>query len=348
MSEILRPIAILVMIAGCALFIVQGKLAFGASASDIKPAGRAVAELIRSRDGAALERKFTPQMAAAVPIGPLQQLLNDTITTDNPLGARIKESIDRTNGLVTYTAEHAWRQGQDLAIIVNFVPGSGGKITGLRLKVVPAGELLPDPHAGYQLKAHLRLPFEPGNTWFVFWGGDTRALNYHVDYPDQRHAYDILIMRDGSSHDGDGTKLDQYYAWGKHIVAPADGTIIETENGLPDNPIGVMDPSHAAGNHVVIDLGNGEYAMIAHMQHGSIQVKRGDRVATGQWLGLCGNSGNTSEPHIHIHVQDKPQLFKPGVHGLPVEFRDFVRNGKTIEIGSPVKGDEIAAAALSH
>lgn len=310
--------------------------------TDTTAEGRSVAELIRSRDGAALERKFTPDMAAAVPIGPLQQLLDDTITKDSPLGDRVKESTDTANGFATYTAEHVWRRGQDLAIVIAFVK-DGGKIAGLNLKVVPADALPPDPHAGYRLKAHLRLPFEPGNTWTVVWGGDTRALNYHVDYPDQRHAYDILIARNGVTHDGDGTQLDQYYAWGKRVTAPASGAVIEVVDDLPDNKPGIRDPLHAAGNHVELDLGNHEYAMLAHMQRGSIRVKPGDRVAPGQWLGLCGNSGNTSEPHVHFHVQDASPLFKPGVYGLPATFRDFVLNGKPVAEGAPIRGDKIAA-----
>ena len=64
-----------------------------------------------------------------------------------------------------------------------------------------------------------------------------------------------------------------------------------------------------AGNHVVLDLGNGEYALLAHLQRGSVRVEAGDRVRAGDVLGLTGNSGNSSEPHLHFHVQDRPGLF---------------------------------------
>jgi len=309
---------------------------------EIETAGRAVAELVRARDGAALEQKFTPEMAAAVPLDSLQKLLDETITADSPLGARVKETSDTSHGFAHYEAEHAWRQGQDLAIIVDFAKGDG-KIAGLRLKTVPAGEPGPDPYGGYRMKAHLRLPFEPGTTWFVVWGGDTRAQNYHVDYPDQRHAFDILVKQVGSSHAGDGTHLTDYYAYGKRLLSPAAGTVVEVENGLPDNPIGVTDPNHATGNHVLLDLGHGEYLLMAHMQPGSIRVKAGDHVKSGQWIGLCGNSGNTSEPHLHIHVQDKPGVLKPGVYGLPATFYGYIDNGQPVTKGAPVRGDEIAA-----
>ena len=128
--------------------------------------------------------------------------------------------------------------------------------------------------------------------------------------PDQRHAWDILVWRNGGTHRGDGKRLTDYWAFGRPILAPAPARVIEAVDGLPDNVPGHMDPQHAAGNHVVLDLGHGEYALIAHLRHGSVAVKVGDRVRTGQLLGRCGNSGNTSEPHVHFHVQDGPTLFR--------------------------------------
>ena len=330
-----------VVLFAAALVSAMSLSAFAAP-SEVVTQGRAVAELVRTRNGAALEQRFTPEMAAAVPLAAIQKLLDETITPNSPLGARMKETSDASGAFAHYEAEHAWRQGQDLAIIIDFEK-TAGKIAGLHLKTVPAGELAPDPHRDYRMTAHLRLPFEPGATWFVVWGGDTRAQNYHVDYPDQRHAYDILIKRDGSSHAGDGSRLSDYYAYGKRLLAPAAGTIVEAENGLPDNPIGVMDPNHATGNHVLLDLGHGEYLLMAHMQPGSVRVKAGDHLKAGQWIGLCGNSGNSSEPHLHIHVQDKPGVLKPGVYGLPATFYGYIDNGQPVAKGAPVRGDEIAA-----
>ena len=111
---------------------------------------------------------------------------------------------------------------------------------------------------------------------------------------------------------------------------------------LPDNAPGHMDSEHAAGNHVVLDLGHGEYALIAHLERGSVVVKVGDRVRTGQLLGRCGNSGNTSEPHVHIHVQDGPILFL--YKGLPVEFSDYFADGKRVAHGIPLQGQFVRNA----
>jgi murein DD-endopeptidase MepM/ murein hydrolase activator NlpD len=60
------------------------------------------------------------------------------------------------------------------------------------------------------------------------------------------------------------------------------------------------------GNYVIIDHGNGEYSFLAHLKKGSMVVAVGDSLKSGQFIGLCGNSGNSSEPHLHYHLQNKP------------------------------------------
>ena len=304
-------------------------------------AGRSVGALVAKGDATAIFARFTTDMAAAVPQEKIDHLLRSVvpdISSRQPLEETVTPEPQQP--LVTYAATYAWKGDGRLALTVTFLKGSGGKIAGLLLRVTPPKTLPSDPHAGYRLKALLHLPFAPGDSWTVVWGGDTRAQNYHVDAPDQRHAYDLLVVENGVSHRGDGSRLDQYYAWGRRILAPASGTVIEAVNDLADNAIGQRDAAHAAGNHVLLDLGGGEYALLAHLQHGSVQVKAGNRVITGQWLGLCGNSGNTSEPHLHFHVQDKPYLFQDAL-GLPVVFSGYRCNGKALERGTPVQGERL-------
>src|SRR5690606_4811284 len=143
----------------------------------------------------------------------------------------------------------------------------------------------------YRTKANLHLPFE--GKWYVVWGGRTLEQNYHAADRAQRFAMDMLISRDGATHSGDGTQLENYYCWGQPILSPGAGTVAAVVNDLPDNPIGATDPQHPAGNHIVIDLGNSEFAFLAHMQEGSVHMRVGARVKAGDQLGLCGNSGNT-------------------------------------------------------
>jgi hypothetical protein len=87
------------------------------------------------------------------------------------------------------------------------------------LMTTPQARLPPDPHVGYRLQTRLQLPFAAGDTGYVYWGGPSRVQNQHVEAPDQRHAYDLIVLNtDGRSHTGDGSKNGQYLCWGRPIV----------------------------------------------------------------------------------------------------------------------------------
>jgi murein DD-endopeptidase MepM/ murein hydrolase activator NlpD len=131
--------------------------------------------------------------------------------------------------------------------------------------------------------------------------------------------------------------------------------VISVVDGLDEvQPQVEMDPEHPAGNHVVIQVAENEYLFIAHMQPGSIQVKAGDHVTAGQVIGLTGNSGNTSEPHIHIHLQDTPELVVTDdsgqitglsdAQGLPLTFSNYLANGEPAELGEPLGGQFVQIA----
>jgi murein DD-endopeptidase MepM/ murein hydrolase activator NlpD len=222
-----------------------------------------------------------------------------------------------------------------MPVIVQWAFNAEGEIDGFYIR--PQATEAASRYLDYQTKTPLRLPFD--GEWTVFWGGRTVAQNYHAAVRDQRFAYDILIFKDGVSHSGDGTKLEQFYAYGKPILAPGAGTVVVAADGLPDNTPGVMDREHPPGNHVIIDHGNGEYSLLAHLQKGSIKVKKGDVVKAGDPLALCGNSGNTSEPHLHYHLQTGSEL-RQG-EGLPAQFLHYLANGVRVERGEPVKGQKV-------
>lgn len=154
-------------------------------------------------------------------------------------------------------------------------------------------------------KTIFNLPFK--DEWFVVWGGTNSLVNYHYSYDSQRYAYDFVIMNDDRSFEGNPAKNDSYYAFGKEYLAPADGTVVGVENSIEDNePVGKMNEKQPLGNYVILDHGNGEFSYLAHFKYDSIIVKEGDKVQKGDLLGLVGNSGNSSEPHIHFHVADSP------------------------------------------
>lgn len=177
----------------------------------------------------------------------------------------------------------------------------------------------------------------------VGWGGDKIETNYHAVAPDQRWAYDLLVEPYVNGSD----KLEDYGCYGVPVVAPANGLIVKARDGEPDEVPGVISNNFTApeGNFVAIQLDEtGTYLIIAHLKPGSVTVSTGDTVIEGQVIGACGNSGNTSEPHIHIHHQRQdPNLFPLNfAEGLPLYFRDhdgppmpaggFEQNGDVITL----------------
>jgi len=210
-----------------------------------------------------------------------------------------------------------------------------GTIAGFAIR--PQAPVAESRFMDYATRTALRLPFS--GDWYVFWGGRTREQNYHVIAPDQRFAYDLVVRRDGSTHTGDGTRLEQYHCWGRPILTPGAGTIVTAVDSLADNTPGQMDRAHPAGNHVIIDHGNGEYSLLAHLRRGSVAVRSGQRVAPGDKLGECGNSGNTSEPHLHYHLQNGPEFGR--AEGLPAQFTGYTADGQPVARGEPVRGQTI-------
>lgn len=189
----------------------------------------------------------------------------------------------------------------------------------------------------YQTKTMLRLPFE--GEWYVYWGGRSVAQNRHCVAPDQRFAYDFLILKNGRSFRGTGESSDDYYCFGQPIYAPGRGLVADAVDELPDNSPGTMNAQQPLGNHVILDHGNGEFSFIAHLQHKSVRVQPGAQVETGTLLGACGNSGHSSEPHLHFHLQTTPVLFRG--EGLPAFFCNYTVNGKSVTRGEPNAGQAI-------
>ncbi|WP_206491211.1 M23 family metallopeptidase [Rhodococcus sp. KRD162] len=144
-----------------------------------------------------------------------------------------------------------------------------------------------------------RFPVD-GAQWTVL-AGEGRLLNHHWVAPLQRAAVDLVMVdRRGSSHRGILARSDEdYYAFGTPVRSPIDGTVVRCGDGLDD---GNLDPRKPAGNHVVLSDGS-EEILIAHLKKGSVAVAAGEQVHVGQLLGSVGNSGNSTEPHLHIHAQ---------------------------------------------
>lgn len=247
----------------------------------------------------------------------------------------LSEEMSQERGNWVYRASCRFEKApQPLQFLVAITPE--GQVTGLAVRPEEPKEYA-STRLDYITRTPLQLPFR--EEWFVFWGGRTLAENHHAASKPQRFACDLAIMKDGLTHSGDGKKLADYYCYGMSILAPAEGTVVWTCDSLPDQEPGVMDPAHPVGNGVVIDHGNGEFSLLAHLQPRTQRFKLKDRVKTGDELGKCGNSGNTSEPHLHYHLQDGPDIMT--AEGLPAIFAGLCVDGKKVEKSQPVRGQLI-------
>jgi hypothetical protein len=177
----------------------------------------------------------------------------------------------------------------------------------------------------YRCKVKYSLPFE--GEWTVVNGGIDPKTSHSWTIPTQRYAYDFVILdKEGHSFSGDRTNAEAYHCYGKSILAPADGEVVEVLSASPDSALsgnGKVDCAarDIRGNFILLRHADHEYSLFAHLKPESICVKVGDRVQRGQRLALCGNSGNTSEPHLHFHLQDGTSFYASA--GLPVEFSDI-------------------------
>ena len=149
----------------------------------------------------------------------------------------------------------------------------------------------------------------------------------------QRFAIDFVQLNpEGRTFSGDQKDNKNYRCYGAEALAVADGVIVATKDGIPENVPGATSRAvpitleTVGGNHVIIDLGNGRFAFYAHLQPGSLRVKNGDKVRRGQVVGLVGNSGNSTEPHLHFHISDANSPL--GSEGLPYALPSFEVQGR--------------------
>jgi murein DD-endopeptidase len=144
----------------------------------------------------------------------------------------------------------------------------------------------------------------------------------------QRFAIDWVRLRDdGKTFHDDEKDNKNYLAYGTDALAVAEGIVTEVKDGIPENIPGIdsravpITLETVGGNHVILDLGGGHFAFYAHLQPGSLRVKLGDRVRRGQVVGLVGNSGNSTEPHLHFHIENGSSPL--GAEGLPYSLASY-------------------------
>ena len=180
----------------------------------------------------------------------------------------------------------------------------------------------------------------PGSQWVALNGPSNISGHRRAMFPfggaariAQRFAIDWVQLGDnGQTFTGDRLKNQNYRCYGVEALAVGSGTVSAIKDGIPEN---IPGPTSRAvpitietvgGNHVILDLGGGRYAFYAHLQPGSLRVKVGDKVKRGQVLGLVGNSGNSTEPHLHFHISNSNSPLAS--EGLPYVIESFEVQGK--------------------
>lgn len=159
---------------------------------------------------------------------------------------------------------------------------------------------------------------------YISQGGSSELINYHhSDTTSQQYALDMVKLNSLGMHARGflPDDLNKYAIYGDTIFSPCDGKIVKIKDGLDNVPIGVLDNLNPAGNHIVLEYENNLIVM-AHMLKNSIMVSTGDIVKKGQPLARVGNSGRTTQPHLHIHAitgTDTSKIIQGG-NGIPIYF----------------------------
>ena len=198
--------------------------------------------------------------------------------------------------------------------------------------------------------------------WYAGWGASFHT-GHRWAIPEE-FALDIAkIGESGISHKGDGTRFNDYYAYGADVLAAANGRVTSVANDQPEDPSAMQRPNESqeayftrlqkeqaerlakgltaiAGNYVMIDHGKNEYSLYAHLQPGSVRVHIGDQVKAGDVIGKLGSSGNSTEPHLHFHVCDKPDPLMCA--GIPVNFSNITI--QWADLPRPIQSGDVVIA----
>ncbi|HEY8378363.1 MAG TPA: M23 family metallopeptidase [Nannocystis sp.] len=206
------------------------------------------------------------------------------------------------------------------SVLMFFNPWTASQIVGQAL-----GQLIAALRArGRPPPAIARIHLPVRGKWRVYRGGNTRETSHSWSLLSQRYAYDLVsVDTSGRRFRPPGRHARDFFTMGMPVHSPVAGRVCAVRDDCRDFPhagLGWTDwrTRDLRGNHVLIEADSGLYVLLAHLSRGSVAVAPGERVVVGQVLGRAGNSGNTTEPHVHIHVQDRAS-FSTAV-GVPLVF----------------------------
>lgn len=210
------------------------------------------------------------------------------------------------------------------------------------------GIFVPEDNLKYYYSKIRRFYQADGLQFYLPFVGEwtvTQGNHGHITHKLQwAYAWDFEIAnKDGQTYRGDGSQTQDFYCYGKPVLASASGWVINFVDGIEDNPVGQLNTRENWGNFVVINHGYGVYSMYCHIKKGTIKVKNGEWIAKGDKLGLVGNSGRSAVPHLHFNVQRGAE---PGSQTVKSQLLNYkLRDGKLSfkAFGIPEKGQVISA-----
>jgi murein DD-endopeptidase MepM/ murein hydrolase activator NlpD len=271
----------------------------------------------------------------------------DLIGSDIKLAGPI---LDRNRGLLIVEQVFAFRGARDTlrARVHGNVDGHAAEFTGS----IPIKSEFAQNNYVFPLRG----------VWYVGYGASFHT-GHRWAIPEE-FALDIAkVGESGLSHKGDGTRFDDYYAYGADVLAAADGRVASVANDQQEDPSAMQRPDETqeayfarlqkeqgerlakgltaiTGNYVMIDHGKNEYSLYAHLQPGSVGIRVGDQVKAGDVIGKLGSSGNSTEPHLHFHVCDKPDPLMCA--GIPVNFSNITI--QWADLPRPIQSGDVVIA----
>lgn len=323
MQKVVRIMLVLMLIFSCQVLV---------SAGDLR--GRDLTEIFLDGGLEELWESFTPELQQAFGFFAAFQIFYEQVMTLGTTWEAVYEEVFPHEGWLVYQGVRRIPE-DELYMVFQWAYDDAGRIGGLQ--IFPLQQEAPSEFLDYETKTDLRLPF--AGEWYVFWGGRSVEQNYHATDSSQRFAYDFVVVQGDTSFANTGVSNEDYYAFGLPIYAPGDGVVVAVQDGIPDNQPSFMNADQPLGNYVILDHQNGEFSFLAHLKQNSIVVNPGDMVRQNDLLGLCGNSGNSSEPHLHYHLQDTAEYAQG--QGLPVQFNSYLADGDFVMRGEPVQGDRV-------
>ncbi|MBR9831346.1 M23 family metallopeptidase [bacterium] len=208
-----------------------------------------------------------------------------------------------------------------------------------------------------QYKSNNQYSFPLKGTWSAF--GAPSLNSHHRWVGIQEFSYDFIKMdKNGNSHKKDGSKFKHYYAYGEDVVSVGDGKVVSVINAIEESDILLQSEDsdehwmkvkalqnelmqkgfeYVLGNHVIIEHENGEYSYYMHLKTNSITVQVGDTIKKGLKIGELGQSGMSSEPHLHFQLSDSPDILKSRC--LPIVFSNIGDKNWNILYGEIIKTD---------